>query len=507
MIYKRTWLSSLLWVVYTCAAGTLLAIYTVLFWKNEIGTGTVYHMIAFVALVLVLVISCYLLINKVALKLRNKYEISRRTALILEIIAVFCICFAGLIYRIELYMHYGMRSMEATEHYLAASGSIGEYAEIILHGASYLYILCLSFVLPFFEDAAVWLQIFIQTATLLLAYFTVKKMAGKIAACITMLMLAVSSVYVNQIFITSPEGLFFALYLIGMLTVGGYVKSYCHNRLNAVTAICGAVFSGIVIGTLTYLDAVSVTLFVLLPGLITGVCKINEDEEKSKTFTKQFSILLLILAVSTAVLTVMGAFALDAYASRLAYREVVEAWIELYMSYLRIDYMPSESYLIECSVQIIIAVFLVISYWNTEKTQNASPWIVLMLLIAPTPLARIGVLPYQVFSIFIWSALAGIGLQQCCVSDDKHTAEITGAEETQKIAEAADTSAVAAIAGIPEQSAESQSNAPAPKPRFIENPLPLPKKHVRKEIDFQYEVPEDKMKFDVDIKDGDDFDI
>lgn len=495
MIYKRTWLSNLLWAAYTCAAGTLLAIYTVLFWKNVIGLGTIYYMIAFVALVLVLIIACYLLINKTALKLGNKYKISRRASIIWEIFIVFCICLAGLIYRIELYMHYGIRSMEETEHYLAASGNIGEYAEIILHGASYLYILCLSFVLSFFEDAAVWLHIFIQTATLLLAYFAVKKMAGKIAACITMLMLAVSSVYVNQIFITSPEGLFFALYLIGMITVGGYVKSYCRNRLNAVTAICGAVFSGIVIGTLTYLDAVSVTLLVLLPGLITGVCKTNEEEEKSKSFSTQFTILLIILTVSTAILIVMGAFALDAYASRLAYREVAEAWLELYMSYLRIDYMSSltEYYLIECSVQMVMAVFLVISYWNTEKTQNAAPWIVLMLLIAPTPLARMGVLPYQVFSIFIWSALAGIGFQQSCILDVKPTVESPGEEETPNIAEVTDTSAVAVAA--------------TGKPRFIENPLPLPKKHVRKELDFQYEVPEDKMKFDIEIKDGDDFDI
>ncbi len=510
MIFKRTWLSSLLWAVYTCVAGVLLAIYAVLFWKNEIGTGTVYYMIAFVALVLVLIIACCLLINKAASKIRSKYRISRRAATIWEIITVFCICCAGLIYRVEMYMHYGLHSMEVTEHYLAASGNIGEYAEIILHGASYLYILCLSFILSFFENATVWLHIFIQTATLLLAYFAVKKMVGKIAACITMLMLAVSSVYVNQIFITSPEGLFFALYLIGMITVGDYVKSYCRNRLNAVTAICGAVLSGIVIGTLTYLDAVSVTLFVLLPGLITGICKTNEDEEKSKTFTTQFAVLLIILVVSTAILMVMGAFALDAYASGLAYREVAEAWLELYMSYLRINYMPhlSEYYVIEY-VQIIMAVFLVISFWNTEKKQNASPWIVLMLLIAPTPPARIGVLPYQVFSIFIWSALAGIGFQQSCISEVKYTvkaAESENAAKTEKVTETSEAETVE-IAEKTEQSAESQNNKPDPKPRFIENPLPLPKKHVRKELDFQYEVPEDKMKFDIEIKENDDFDI
>ncbi len=51
---------------------------------------------------------------------------------------------------------------------------------------------------------------------------------------------------------------------------------------------------------------------------------------------------------------------------------------------------------------------------------------------------------------------------------------------------------------------EETTSAPV---QFIENPLPLPKKHVRKEMDYQYEVPQDKMNYDVAVDDTDDFDI
>ena len=44
-------------------------------------------------------------------------------------------------------------------------------------------------------------------------------------------------------------------------------------------------------------------------------------------------------------------------------------------------------------------------------------------------------------------------------------------------------------------------------PRFIENPLPLPKKHEKREMGYQYEITEDKMNFDVEIKENDDFDF
>ena len=45
------------------------------------------------------------------------------------------------------------------------------------------------------------------------------------------------------------------------------------------------------------------------------------------------------------------------------------------------------------------------------------------------------------------------------------------------------------------------------KPRFLENPLPLPKKHEKRTMDYQHEVAEDRMEFDYEIDEDDDFDI
>lgn len=35
------------------------------------------------------------------------------------------------------------------------------------------------------------------------------------------------------------------------------------------------------------------------------------------------------------------------------------------------------------------------------------------------------------------------------------------------------------------------------KIKFIKNPLPLPKKHEKKEMDYDFQVPPDKMHFDI----------
>lgn len=43
---------------------------------------------------------------------------------------------------------------------------------------------------------------------------------------------------------------------------------------------------------------------------------------------------------------------------------------------------------------------------------------------------------------------------------------------------------------------------------FINNPLPLPKTHVKKVMNFDHVIAEDMMEFDIkDLKPGDDFDI
>lgn len=45
------------------------------------------------------------------------------------------------------------------------------------------------------------------------------------------------------------------------------------------------------------------------------------------------------------------------------------------------------------------------------------------------------------------------------------------------------------------------------KPRFIENPLPVPKKHVKKNIEYAFEPSSDQMEYDIVIDETDDFDI
>lgn len=471
MIYKRTWFSNFLWALFSLITGAMLAIYTILFWKNVINEKTGYYTIGFGVLVFTLFLGIYFLINKVIFKDEN-LKISRRAAIIWETAIVFLICAAGLINRIYLCLQDGGYSVKGAE--------------------------------------AVWRIIFIQMLTLLIGYFAVRRIAGKITACVTLFMLAVSSIYTNQIFGGTEECVLFILYLIGLFIVGSFVKSYCNRQYSNAASVFCAVLVGVIIGILVYLDAVSVTLFIFLPGLITGIHNSKEDSVSGDG--TGFAVLLIGMVTVSAALILAGMFAIEAYANGNAYMNVVWAWYNLYASHLPINYtLFGTTYsLIECYIQVIFATFLIISYWNSKKVQNAAPWIVMMLLLAPTPLAEIGVLPYKVFSIFIWSVLAGIGLQLSCFKLDTETEEEMNSADARTVKSETVTKPHElgnTEAGGADMQTDLINEEADKKPRFIENPLPLPKKHEHKEMDFHYDVPEDKMKFDIEITEDDDFDI
>lgn len=488
MTCKKTWISYILWAFYTCAAGVILADYAILFWQKYVNAIIGYDTIVFVFLVFAGVTGCYFFIRRVFSGYRRQdsvgkdNEIRSRMADFWECLFTFGVFLAGLLYRIYLYMQSTPDMIMITQYYHDATVKAGAGVEPAAHGASYLYTLCLSFVLSFLGNkacAAVCLQIFLQMLTVLLAFFAVRKIAGRIPACAVMLMLAVSSVYAGQIFILTPENFFFLLYLAGLFIIGSYMKMYCRGKFPVAAGIAGAFLSGIVIGILCYLDAIALTLLFLLPAFFTGIQK----REKKEFFSAKISVSFFVLTLASGGLSFMGALAAYAFYSHGKIGQAAETWFLLYRNHIKADYVfyQTNRSIIECLILVVPAALLIMSFWNRKDKQNASFWICLMFLLAPTPLTATGVLPYQVFSIFVWSVLAGIGLQQSFVWEEKKVAKTE----------------------VNIQTVDEDKGVP----RFIENPLPLPKKHEKKEMDYQYEISEDKMNFDVEIKENDDYDF
>lgn len=485
MTYKKTWFSYILWAIYTCIMGVMLANYTILLWKKEINVTVSYPTVVFVFLVFALTAGGYFLFRKLLCQVRDRIEIREHTALLWEIFIVAGMFSMAFLYRIYLCMQ-GTHLIRVTPYYELAMVKAGESVEPMLHGASYLYTVCLSFVFSFLgnkAEAAVWLQIFLQMAAILLAWFSVRRTAGKIPACTVMAVLAFFSGYAELIFTITPECMFFLLYLTGFLITVSYVRNFNLHFRGIGSAVCGALVSGLTTGILIYLDASAVTLAVWFLPLLCGVC--GEEEAENTSFSLR--LFLFISSLLFTVLALMGMFVLDAVICQLPMGEVTRSWFTLYAQHLPVELLlyRAERPLWECFIPVVLSSWYIMAFWNRKRKENVSPWILLLFLLAPTPLALVGVLPYQVYAFFLWGVLAGIGLQQSLVMENEQIQ--TKAEEPVD--------------------AETEPESPKPAPRFLENPLPLPKKHEKRVMDYEHEVPEEKMKFDLDCTEEDDFDL
>lgn len=536
MTYRKTWLSYLLWAVYTCAVGVMAANYTILFWRTEINGKLGYQTAVFVFAVFAGLGICYFLIRKTVhfvktgeKRVENGVNSRKQTLWktpVPHMAAAVLIFAGGLIYRVLLYLQSDISGVVLTEYYHQATIKAGEDVTAMAHGASYLYSLCLSLVFSFLgnkADAAVWMQIFIQMLTVLLSFVVVKKIAGSIPAYAVMAVFSFSSQYREHIFDMIPEDFFFLLYLVGLFIVVSYAAAYCRQNLSVREVIVRAVFVGISIGALVYLDAVSLTLLIFLAGLFTGSKRTRGD-----SFAVKIPAALFILVIASGGLTLMGLFSLDAYSGGFTVGQAVETWYKLYQTHLSADYVfyRTEQSMMGCFVLVLFAALLIPAFWNRRNVQNATPWICMMLILAPTPLTAIGVLSYEVYSIFVWSVLAGIGLQQSFVWEPLLVRKPVPAEGGNLVPALEPLLAVEGGCSIPmientaaasvsesEPVFQSPASEPAPaaqssapKPRFIENPLPLPKKHERREMGYQYDVAEDRMEFDLEIDENDDFD-
>jgi uncharacterized membrane protein YphA (DoxX/SURF4 family) len=519
-----------------------------------------------VFLVFPVTIIVYQLVRILSQLIRNKYTMHGHTAGMLEAFVVtVCVVF-GILCRLSAVAYLNMTlnanlsdpasfslpirdiiQVPYETYYDMAVVRAGGQLTSLTHGAGYLYVCLVSAVCSFLGNkliSAMYLQLVIQLVSIVIAYLAVRKAAGRLPACIVMLYLSFSNTYISEIGKISPDSLVFLLYLLGVLIMVSYVKDYCDNCLARSELICGALFVGIVTGILVSLDMKMVILFVYLVGLFTGKKKIGEEEYDHHKVIDLVIALIVTLVSCTAALC--AAFGITAWNRHISFEQAAANWFSFYLTKSQVSLYYNMTQLNRdlpmLTVVLMAASFLIFEFFRKGKEQNFMLWILAGLAIAPVPMMELGVLPYAMISVFQWCVLAGLGVQNCVFGNQAETMQAkieainAAAEpiaekqapavtETEVLQPQKETmqAKIEAINAAAEPIAEKPIPAAAetekiqtpeePQPQtaepihYIENPLPLPKKHVKKEMDYQYSVAEADMKYDVEVDDADDYDI
>lgn len=521
MTYRKTWFSYVLWVIYTMLCIIFLAFvgnyvcvsyFSELF--DQIGSLSLsaYAKDLFGFLIIPAAAILYWIIRGGFEAVRKKRLYPVKIPKMLECVVVLVILSLGIFLRITRVLEYiqlqdGAQSntqayVNGMEYFDMAVVKAGASIEPLTYGGAYLYVVLLSAVLSFLGNkiiSAIILQVLLQVAGLILVYTVTRKIAGRLPACTALFYFACSESYLEMLNNLGSECLFFVLFMTGMLAMAGFVKYYCMDSAGNVQILTRAASAGILFGILGYLDFTAVVLLFSMIAAI-AMCK------------RKWSRMSVTAVLATVFASVAGWFGICAAISLFRGRGIeseIETWAALHIRNTRtFGFKPIYPYSLDIlffGLMAVLAAFLVFEFFRKESERNDTLWIMLCIVAAPTPMAVFGVQPFGVISMYIWSVLAGLGLQNCMFGGQNKFVKTMIEEINNTVLQTESVEEVQAeeVCGAVEQIPEEKKS----KPRYLENPLPLPKKHVRKQMDYQYSIEEKDMRFDLEIEEEDDFDI
>lgn len=478
MTYRKNWFDYVLWAVYAGLCVMLLAFTGYHIYVSYVGKPLA-RLGAF--LVFPVLICLYLACRLVGQEVHKKHSLSDHGAAMLEALVVSVSFVFGLIVRISRVL-YAVHQAVAGEFYERALVRAGQETAPLAHGMSELYVRCLRVVFSFLGNgpaSAMLFQVLLQVASMALGYCLVRRAAGRLPACVSLLFLAFSGVYLEKISVIDPECLYLALYLLGLYLTFFLIKSQLRGGSGAGRFI-GAVCLGILLGGMVYLEVWSATVFLFLAGLFTGKCQASG--------TRKSCMAVFFVTLLSGAAGFLGAVALDSALFGNSFVRCLSGWISLYgqIGFQGRLFGMVRGNCLQWVILFLGAAFLVFEFIRGEREQDYTLWFLPCILVTLLLLFGYGVAGCESIAMFLWSVLAGLGLKNCLFG---------GQAEAVR----------ARIEEINEAAREHVA-LKEEKPRFIENPLPLPKKHVKREMDYDYTVAEADMHYQVEIAEGDDFD-
>ena len=586
MTFKKNWLTDLIWAVTAAIIGLNIVGYLKLFLTGmpelealKTNSSVLYDAIwlggsAAVMGLLVLIFFLGRLTVGLLTKNNSRKEapsVKRKVFLaIVEGIVLLCVMAGAFYVRYAQMLHTLEWKLADDFYYELAMIKINDTLPSLQHTGSYVYIYVLSFVMRILGNkvfSAVVLQFVLQMITILFLYFGMRRLAGVIPAVVSSVVFAFAYSNCALLFEADAQCLVFFLFAVAVYFTAGLFELYRKDVGSArlvFRIILAALFSGLCCFLKPY------CMMLLLFGVALGL----QDSEWYNGKTKACLFLSYIIA-TIAVGFVF--FTITAVANDVDLAMVISDWFAVLKDAKAIHYalyFPEDVFRTTLEgVVLACLVFLNLPGYHVWDTAKQIPFLILLVL-APVPFCTMGTLEYDLFSLWIWGALAGIGLQ-LMLSPKVVAEQETPVEEPEKEPLAAEKSPVAensSVAEIPQdveeitsvdktfleekneaeediffdEKAEAEESAsleeePAAeeeaifkeaadvrvsistendsnpeensllettsKPvQYLHNPLPVPKKHVKRVADYKVNVVEDDD-FDFDIHENDDFDF
>lgn len=516
MSWKKNTVSYLIWFMYTVAVSGLLAGMAGVVCVRK--GAAVYWGILAAVIVLLGSGNLVLFLHRFAGKISSFAAKNRKMLYALEAVLAAAFFVIGIFFRIEE-MDGAFRP---SAYYEAAKVAQGQRIPQIVHGAVYLYVHLLHaayLLLGNYFSAGLWVQILLQLTAVLLFYFTVRRLFGSVAALVVLGFCTLGTYMVGNALVLSPDSLFFLL-----LSGAAALLTARHGKKLIPVLFFPA---GILAAFCAYMDVMG-TMLLFLAGAVIFNCR-REEAASSK---KVPAVLFCLLGAVSGFFAACG---MDAFLSGKSFTGVLEAWALLYRPQafrLPVTGRPGGG---EWEGMFLLAVMTagIFSFWCDKKEEQLSPFVLGAACILTA--ACFGIftaeMPGGLFLYLSAVLCAGTGLGQCFAvpaaekaeqyvgqgddgkMEDKRRgtaafkAESQEAENGKMSGEISGAQKTSDTKTNYEQTWEEDGSEPGAPVQYIKNPLPLPKKHRKRVLDYPERNYSEKDDFDHPVSEDDDFDI
>lgn len=529
MSWKKNALSYGMWIIYLVAA-SLLFLSSGIFMGMRMGIQSRQAAAGIAAVLILAVALIFVGMRSLSRRIPGQWKMGEQTKLLVEALFAVVLFAVGLFIRISCLAYAG----EEASYYDAALVAEGAGVPSIVHGAVYLYLQLLHglfYVVGNKWMAGIWLQIVLQAIAVILWYLAVRRLSGPVPALVAEAFVMMNPDQVLEGITYSPRLLYLCIYGAGLLCIALFLDKRARGLMLNVYDVILLVFAGAWLALVCYMDITGVTL------LLFAVSVLWIKKPPAVNLWGNALLEWVILTVGT-IGSFLGYMALDAFASTKPFLSVLRAWYSLYLvkGYDVFFWYREGGDYIAAFVLAVLLFLGVLAFWCRKREELTSPWIltlacVCLLLFCHIPAET---MENTGLAYYICAVLAGIGLSEAFYP--KPAAEGIMADVKNMSAEVAHAQAVDEERGqtanhspvinrdmnhIPpvdmasnedEKSDEDlvilDEGQKAPKKvHYIENPLPLPKKHVKKVMDYGYEPEDTELQFDLKVSEEDDFDI
>ncbi len=418
-------------------------------------------------------------------------EKGRIPALVAESLIAVILFAVGIVLRIQGLAGAG----EDAAYFEMAKVAEGQSIPAVVHGASYIYLHLLHLVCVIFGNkllAGVWLQIVLQMIAGLCVYRAVRKSAGVTPALIALGFMTVGPLMVGESLMLSPEMLF--------LTIYGLALYVCMRCIHGNKGIVSCILTGLLVAVVCYLDILGATLLILV---VLGLLYEQSDDE----LTVPARIVRSLVALFSSCIGFALLLLVDSLISGKVFVNVLAAWWELYApsAFSVPEVLKITGAGVDVMLLLLLMVLGIFSHWCNLYRERQSIWVMLatmLVLLLCFDMTTVEVNGYLILYM-VFAILAGVGIVNIVsYSDDdddmKPLNKVSKKEKTVKV-----QPEVREELKVKEESDVKEE----PKVKLLENPLPLPKKHEKKILDYDIRIAPGKFHYDVDVAEDDDFDI